>query len=96
MPLTEPAEVSVTRSTEDASVVVVSWRPFTLVEARGFIEYIVQLHEASSSKRQQPLTMRASMTQSSVTFTNLDTGIDYTASVGTASLSSEGTTGPGQ
>ena len=71
MPLTEPAEVSVTRSTEDASVVVVSWRPFTLVEARGFIEYIVQLHEASSSKRQQPLTMRANMTQSSVTFTTL-------------------------
>ena len=96
MPLTEPAEVSVTRSTEDASVVVVSWRPFTLVEARGFIEYIVQLHEASSSKRQQPLTMRANMTQSSVTFTGLDTGIDYTVSVGTASLSSEGTTGPGQ
>ena len=87
--------MQVTRSTEVPSVIVVSWRPFTLVEARGFIEYIIQLHELSSSKHQQPLTMRASMTQSSVTFTNLNPSISYEASVGTIAISTA-ELGPGE
>ena len=95
VPLREPEDVQVSRSNEDSSVVVVSWRPFTLVEARGFIQYIVRLNEVSSSKLQQPLTMRASMTQNSVTFTSLNPSISYEASVGTISINTD-EVGPGE
>ena len=84
------------RSPEDPSTITVSWRPFTLVEARGFIEYIILLHQVSSVKRQAPLMQQAGMEQSSVVFSGVDTSIDYQATVGTGSLTAGGVTGPGQ
>ena len=93
VPVGAPADVNVTRS-PDFSAITVTWRPFTLVEARGFIEYLVQLHEGSSAKRQDGLTQRVPMDQGSTTFTGLDISQNYEASVGTVSESGE--VGPGQ
>ena len=95
VPAVAPTDVEVSRSTENPRIITVTWRPFTLVEARGFIEYLVQLHEVSSAKRQDGLTQRVPMDQGSTTFTVDDTSINYEASVGTASLSGD-TVGPGQ
>ena len=93
VPVGAPADVSISRSS-DFSAITVTWRPFTLVEARGFIEYLVQLHEVSSAKRQDGLSQRIPMDQGSTTFTGLDTSQNYEASVGTVSESGE--VGPGQ
>ena len=93
VPARAPADVNISR-TADFSAITVTWRPFTLVEARGFIEYLVQLHEVSSAKRQDGLTQRVPMDQGSTTFTGLDTAQIYEASVGTVSESGE--VGPGQ
>ena len=95
VPASAPADVEVSRSTDNPRIITVTWQPLTLVEARGFIEYLVQLHEVSSSKRQDELTQRVPMDQSSTTFTVDDTSISYEASVGTVSLFRD-TVGPGQ
>jgi hypothetical protein len=65
------------------------------VEARGFIEYLVQLHVVSSVKRQAGLTQRVPMDQSSAIFTVDDTSVNYEASVGTGSVSGDAA-GPGR
>ena len=62
---------------------MVSWQPLTLIEARGFIEYIIELNVDFSLKRQAPLTMRVPMNQSSVAFTGLDPNLAYEVTVGT-------------
>jgi hypothetical protein len=81
---------------EEPSVVRVTWRRFTLVEARGFIEYVVQLHLVPSVKRQEgSLVQRVPMNRNQAVFRGLDPLIDYEASVGTVSLL-DNTTGPGQ
>ena len=86
--------MGVTRSEEDPSEIVVTWQPLTLLEARGFIEYIIQLEETGSVKRQE-LSMIVSMDEDSVTFSGLDTAANYEVSVGTRTVSS-GATGPGE
>jgi hypothetical protein len=76
---------------------MVTWQPFTLVEARGFIEYIVELHLVSSAvKRQEDesFIQQVPMDQSNVTFTGLDMTSNYEATVGTVSLT-DNVTGPG-
>ena len=93
LPAGAPADVSISRSS-DFSAITVTWRSFTLVETRGFIEYLVQLHEVSPTKRQDGLAQRVPMDQGSTTFTGLDISQNYEASVGTVSESGEG--GPGQ
>ena len=92
VPETSPSNVSMTHTNE---VVIVTWQPFTLVEARGFIEYIVQLHIVPSAKRQGGPVKRVPMDQSSAVFTNVNTSSTYEASVGTVSLSGD-ITGLGQ
>ena len=94
MPAGAPADVVASRSTENPRIITMTWRPFTLVEARGFIEYLVQLHEVSSAKRQDGLTQRVPMDQGSTTFTVDNSSISYEASVGTVSLSGDAF-GPG-
>ena len=81
--------------TRSSEVVIVTWQPFTLVEAKGFIEYIVQLHIVPSAKRQVGPVKRVPMDQSNAVFTNLNTSSTYEASVGTVSLSGD-IIGPGQ
>ena len=94
VPVGAPAGVEVSRSTENPRIITVTWQPFTLVESRGFIEYLVQLHEVFSTKGQDGLKQRVSMDRGSTTFTVDDPSINYEASVGTASLSGD-TFGPG-
>jgi hypothetical protein len=92
VPASAPADVEVVRSTVNPRNITVTWQPFTLVEARGFIEYLVQLQEVSKQAR---LTQQVPMDQSSATFTVDDTSVDYEASVGTGSVSGDAV-GPGQ
>ena len=94
VPTVSPANVGVTRSEEDPTEIVVTWQPLTLLEARGFIEYIIQLEETGSAKR-QVLSMTVSMDEDSVTFSGQDTAANYEVSVGTRTVSS-GDTGPGE
>ena len=91
VPTVSPANVDVTRSEEDPSEIVVTWQPLTLLEARGFIEYIIQLEVAGSVE----LSLTVSMDEDSVTFSDLDTAANYEVSVGTRIVSS-GDTGPGE
>ena len=95
VPASAPADVDVMHSIENPRAITVTWRPFTLVEARGFIEYLVQLHEVSSVKRQDGLTQRVPMDQSSATFTVDDPSINYEASVQAVSVSGDAL-GPGE
>lgn len=88
VPLVMPDEVAVSRSTENPRVITVTWRPFTLVEVRGFIEYIVHLHEVGSVW-QTKLEQRVSMDQSNALFTVKNSSIDYEASVGTTAVSGD-------
>ena len=89
VPAGAPTDVEVSRSIQNPRIITMTWRPFTVVEARGFIEYLVQLHEVSSTKRQDGFTQRVPMDQGSTTFTVDDPSINYEASVGTVSLSGE-------
>ena len=95
MPEFSPVDITVSRSSEDPSTITVTWRPYNLVEARGFIEYIVQLHLEESKKRQALEEQRVPMNKSSAEFSGLDTANgNYEVSVGTMSLSGDAL-GPG-
>ena len=94
MPKFSPVDITVSRSSEDPSTITVTWRPYNLVEARGFIEYIVQLHLEESKKRQALEEQRVPMNKSSAEFSGLDTASNYEVSVGTMSLSGDAS-GPG-
>ena len=96
MPTVSPKNVGVTRSEEYPSEIVVTWQPLTLLEARGFIEYLIQLHKTGSVKKQVlATTVHVPMDEDSVTFSDLDTTANYEVSVGTRTVSS-GDTGPGE
>jgi hypothetical protein len=90
VPTFSPVDVGVFRSSEDPSIVTVTWQPLTLVEARGFIEYVVRLYLEESELAEQQVPMNSS----TVMFRSLDSTSRYEASVGTRSLSSNAT-GPG-
>ena len=94
VPEFSPVDVAVSRSSEDPSTITVTWRPYNLVEARGFIEYIVQLHLEESKKRQALQEQRVPMNKSSAEYSGLDTASNYEVSVGTMSLSGDAS-GPG-
>ena len=87
-----PVDVTVSRSSEDPSTITVTWRPYNLVEARGFIEYIVQLHLEETQALEEE--ERVPMNKSSAEFSGLDTTSSYEVSVGTMSLSGDAS-GPG-
>ncbi len=93
MPAVAPKNVSVFRSDVDRTVVIVTWIPLTLVEAKGFIRYVITLTVPSSNvKRQTPLTMTVS--GNNATFQSLDPTTEYEVSVGT--VNSNGEAGPGK
>ena len=85
--------MNVTVSRLGDRVILVKWRPLTLVEAKGFIEYVVTLQVAPSRKRQE-LTKRVSISANSVNFTGVDPSVDYQATVGT--MTSDRMPGPGE
>ena len=85
-----PGNVQAIRSTKDPTVIMVTWQPLTLVEARGFIEYLVVLPSPGSAKRQL-LSIQVSMDQNSVMFTGLDPSLSYEVSM--ATVTSNGTVG---
>ena len=86
--------MSVTRSEENPSEIVVTWQPLTLLEARGFIEYLIQLYEVGSVKREL-LSLTVPMDQDNATFSDLNTTAIYEVSVGTITVLS-GDIGPGE
>ena len=71
-----------------------TWQTLTLLEARGFIEYLIRLYEVGSAKR-QALSLTVSMDEDSATFSDLDIAANYEVSVGTITVSS-GDIGPGE
>ena len=78
VPTLSPVDVRMLR--EDPGTITVFWQPFTLVEARGFIEYIVKLYAVVTTKRQDPesIMQRVSMNQSNAVFTGIDLSIQIT------------------
>ena len=89
-----PGNVQAMRSSEDSTIITVTWEPLTLVEARGFIQYLVMLRAFESSKGQVLLgllSMQVPSNRGSATFTNLDPAQGYEASV--AAVTSNGTVG---
>ena len=95
VPIFSPVDVRVFHLSGDRGSITVMWQPFTLVEARGFIEYIVQLYLVASDEGKLLKGMEVPMNQDRVTFTGLDTNSEYEVSVGTRSLSGNNETGPG-
>ena len=87
MPTVSPSFVV----TSNQSAIVVTWELLTLIEARGFIEYLIHLHKESSVERQ---SMQFPMSEDSATFTGIEMCARYEVSMGTRTLSS-GATGPG-
>ena len=65
---------------DDGTVIIVSWQPVTLEQARGFFVYQVILAPVSN-KRQSTLIRTVPRTETSVTVSGLDSGIEYTVSV---------------
>ena len=87
MPTASPSFVV----TSNQSSIVVTWERLTLLEARGFIEYLIHLYEESSVERQ---SMQLPMSEDSATFTGLEKCTRYEVSMSTRTRSS-GATGPG-
>jgi hypothetical protein len=94
VPSFSPLNVSALRSIEDPSNITVTWQQYTLVEANGFIEYVVHLYLADSVKRQLRDEILVPMNQSTATFTVGDNTRGYAVFVSTRSLSGD-ETGPG-
>lgn len=87
MPSRSPGKISVSWNNNG---ILVTWQLLTLVEARGFIEYIISFKILMSS---DVSSVRVPMNQSSITLTGLDSNQAYEITVGTATLSN-GMLGP--
>ncbi len=74
----------------------VSWDLLTLIEARGFIEYVVELRAEGTLKRQTIAPMIVPMNQSSTTFTGLTPSTRYSATVSTRTPDLNNMAGPGE
>ena len=85
MPTLVPEDIEVERTEQNPTVIVVIWRPLTLVEAKGFIQYLVTLTEVSSSKR-QARSMMVPWNQNNVTFTDLDRNQAYGVTLATTNF----------
>ena len=90
VPIGPVGNVQAVRSSSDTTTITVSWEPLTIVEAHGFIQYLVVLTPSASSKR-QTLSMQVAMDRSSVAFTGLDPSQAYEVSV--ATVTSDGIVG---
>ena len=61
VPEKQPGNVIAHHDPDDVTVLVVSWEPLTIVEARGFITYEVVATPSSGSRKRQQQTLRASV-----------------------------------
>ncbi len=91
--VTSPQDIQISRLESDITMMNVSWRPLSLVEAKGFVDYIITLQPDNNRKR-QTLTAIVPGSQSS-TIIQIDPVIEYEVSVGTVTTSS-GEMGPGE
>ena len=91
-----PQQVKVIRAENDSTVLVVSWQPLTIVEARSFILYVVVVRPTKAKKRQSAeLRKEVAMNESSVRFEGLDPFVGYDVTVGTLTINSR-QSGPGE
>ncbi len=90
MPAVTPKNVSVVRSGIHRTVIIVTWIPLTLVEARGFIRYVVTLVPTARER----IPVRMTVSGNTATFQDLNPATDYEVSVGT--INSNGENGPGK
>ena len=76
-----PMNVSATRLNDTA--MNVSWIPLTLVEARGFVKYVITYMKAGGSRRRQsPSPKIVNGTDSSSVVNDLEPGVEYDVIVG--------------
>ena len=95
-PSIAPKSVQVSRMS--ASVMVVSWTPLSLSEARGFITHytVAYFPHQSSSKRQEPNTMYKNVSSDSnqTTIDGLEADIDYGVQVSASTYAGSGDFSP--
>ena len=92
-----PGNVMVRRDSEDNTVLLVSWEPLTIVEARGFITYEVMATPSSGSrKRQQQQALMTSVpyNMSMARLEGAAPGVSYAVQVTPRTSSQE--SGPGK
>ena len=64
------------------TVVIVSWQPVTLEQARGFFVYrVIITPVVTNNKRQSVIIRTVSRNETSVTVSGLDSSIEYTVNV---------------
>lgn len=64
----------------DGTSLTVTWQPLTLVEAKGFIDYIIIL-EPTDPLYTEVLNATVSWSESSVIFHNIDVSMNYSVTV---------------
>ena len=80
-PSMAPMNVTATRLNDTA--MNVSWTPLTLVEARGFVKYVITYMKAGGSrKRQSPSPKIVNGTDRSCVVNDLKPGVEYDVIVG--------------
>ena len=89
VPSKGPQNITVRRDPEDATVLVVSWEPLTIVEAHGFITYEVVATPSSGSRKRQQQILRASVPYNvnTIRLTGTDPAVFYTIIVAVCSKS---------
>ena len=76
-----PMNITATRLNDTA--MNVSWTPLTLVEARGFVKYVITYTKAGGSrKRQSPSRKIVNGTDNSCVVNDLEPGVEYDVIVG--------------
>lgn len=81
VPTLAPMNVNATRLNDTA--MRVSWIPLTIVEARGFVKYVITYTRvAESRKRQASGTKTVNGTESSTVVNDLEPGAKYDVAVG--------------
>ena len=77
------APMNVTASRINDTAMNVSWIPLTLVEARGFVKYVITYMKAGGSrKRQSPSPKIVNGTDNSCVVNDLEQGVEYDVIVG--------------
>ena len=96
MPTKSPENVKVAHDPNDATVLLVTWDPLTIVEAQGFITYaVVATPPTGSRKRQNGAVMQTVPGNASgAMLTGANPGLAYDVSVTPVTRSGEA--GPGE
>ena len=75
--------MNVTATRLNDTAMNVSWIPLTLVEARGFVKYVITYTKAGGSrKRQSPSPKIVNGTDTSCVVNDLEPGVEYDVIVG--------------